>query len=155
MVKFKGRSMLRQTMKGKLIKSGFKIWSQCCSRSYTYNFKIYHGARIGETPKDSNFTMVEGVVLDLCELLAINVQYPTKKSERRFFCFEPPIHISGNCLVLRMKKGVIASISPWLCLHPFPQKNMNKIRQAVWVLSWREKMNNELFPLYTQDFGSF
>jgi hypothetical protein len=66
------------------------------------------------------------------------VQYPTKKSERRFFCFEPPIHISGNCLALdlnsegkeqsewwelgRMKKGVIGSISPWPCLHPTPQK---------------------------------
>jgi hypothetical protein len=72
MVKFKGRSMLRQTMKGKPIKSGFKIWSRCCSRGYTYNFEIYHGARIGETLKDSNFTMVEGVVLDLCKPLAKN-----------------------------------------------------------------------------------
>ena len=70
MVKFKGRSMFRQTMKGKPIKSGFKIWSRCCSRGYTYNFEIYHGARIGETLKDSNFTMVEGVVLDLCKPLA-------------------------------------------------------------------------------------
>jgi tetratricopeptide (TPR) repeat protein len=50
--------------------SGFKIWSRCCSRGYTYNFEIYHGARIGETLKDSNFTMVEGVVLDLCKPLA-------------------------------------------------------------------------------------
>jgi hypothetical protein len=72
MVKFKGRSMLRQTMKGKPIKSGFKIWSRCCSRGYTYKFDIYHGARICETPKDSNFTMVEEVVLDLCGPLAKN-----------------------------------------------------------------------------------
>jgi hypothetical protein len=72
MVKFKGRSMLQQTMKGKPIKSGFKIWSRCCSRGYTNNFEIYHGARIGETLKDSNFTMVEGVVLDLCKPLAKN-----------------------------------------------------------------------------------
>ncbi len=33
---------------------------------------LYHGARIGETLKDSNFTMVEVVVLDLCEPLAKN-----------------------------------------------------------------------------------
>ncbi len=32
----------------------------------------------------------------------------------------------------RMKKGVIGSISPWSFLNPFPPKNMNKIRQAVW-----------------------
>jgi hypothetical protein len=28
------------------------------------------------------------------------VQYPTKKSEQQFFCFKPPIHISGNCVWL-------------------------------------------------------
>jgi hypothetical protein len=32
MVKFKGRSVLRQKMKNKPIKSGFKIWSRCCKR---------------------------------------------------------------------------------------------------------------------------
>jgi hypothetical protein len=71
-----------------------------------------------------------------------------KKIRTAIFCFEPPIHILGNCLALdlnpggkeqsewwelgRMKKGVIGSISPWPCLHPIPPKNMNKIRQAVW-----------------------
>jgi hypothetical protein len=38
-------------------------------------------------------------------LLKLQVQYPTKKSERRFFCFEPPIHISGNCLALDLNSG--------------------------------------------------
>jgi hypothetical protein len=69
MVKFKVQSMLRQMMKGKPIKSGFKILSRCCSRGYTYKFEIFYGAQISKTPKDSNFTMMEGVVLDLCEPL--------------------------------------------------------------------------------------
>jgi hypothetical protein len=33
-----------QTMKGKPIKNGFKIWSRCCSRGYTHQFEMYHGA---------------------------------------------------------------------------------------------------------------
>jgi hypothetical protein len=83
-------------------------------------------------------TQEKGISNDFIIYISFYVQYPTKKSERRFFCFEPPIHISGNCLALdlnsegkeqsewwelgRMKKGVIGSISPWPCLHPTPQK---------------------------------
>jgi len=70
MVRFKGRSMLRQTMKNKPIKSGFKIWSRCCLRGYTYMFEIYHGARIGEKQGRSRKNeAVERVVVDLCEPL--------------------------------------------------------------------------------------
>jgi hypothetical protein len=35
MVKFKGRSKMRQTMKRKPIKSGFKLWSRCNDQGYT------------------------------------------------------------------------------------------------------------------------
>jgi hypothetical protein len=54
----------------------------------------------------------------------------------------------------RMKKGVIGSISPWPCLQPTPQK-YEQNQPGYVELSWREKMNNESFPLYLQDFGSF
>jgi hypothetical protein len=80
-----------------------------------------------------------------------------------FFCFGPPIHISGNCLALdlnsggkkqsewwelgRMKKGVIGSISPWPCLHPTPKK-YEQNQTGCLEFSWREKMNNELFPQF-------
>jgi hypothetical protein len=43
-----------------------------------------------------------------------------------------------------MKKGVIGSISPWPCLHPPPKYEQNQT--GCLELSWREKMNNELFP---------
>jgi hypothetical protein len=72
-----------------------------------------------------------------------------KKSERRFFCFEPPIRISGYCLALdsnsggreqsellelrRIKKGVIGLALGHVSLpSPPPLKKINKIRQAVW-----------------------
>jgi hypothetical protein len=70
MVKYKGRSMLRQTMKNKPIKSGFKIWSRCCHRGYTYKFEIYQGARFGEKQgRSRNNEAVERVVVDLCQPL--------------------------------------------------------------------------------------
>jgi hypothetical protein len=71
-----------------------------------------------------------------------------KKSERRFFCFEPPIRISGYCLALdsnsggreqsellelrRIKKGVIGLALGHVSLPSPPLKKINKIRQAVW-----------------------
>ena len=62
--------MLRQTMKGKHTKSGFKIWSRCCNRSFTYQFEIYLGSRLGVVPKIRNNDSVERVVLDLYRPLA-------------------------------------------------------------------------------------
>ncbi len=57
-------------MKNKPIKPGFKIWSRCCHRWYTYKFEIYQGARFGEKQKRSrNNEAVERVVVDLCQPL--------------------------------------------------------------------------------------
>jgi hypothetical protein len=38
---------------------------------------------------------------------------------------------------------------------PLPPKKYEQNQTGCLELSWREKMNNELFPLYMQDFGSF
>ncbi len=95
----------------------------------------------------------------LSPLSTINIQYRTKKSEQRFFCFEPPIHILGNCLALdpnsggkwqwewwelgRKKKR--SSVLNWsLSMSPLPRKknNMNKIRQDVWNFHGGRRMNN-------------
>ena len=72
MVKFKGRSKMRQTMKSKPIKSGFKLWSRCDDRGYTYQFEIYHGTRIGnaEAKRTRKNEATDQVVLDLCAPLA-------------------------------------------------------------------------------------
>ncbi|XP_047543240.1 piggyBac transposable element-derived protein 4-like [Vanessa atalanta] len=44
MVKFKGRSTLKQYMPKKPIKRGFKIWARCDSKTgYLYQFEIYTG----------------------------------------------------------------------------------------------------------------
>ncbi len=66
MVPSKGRSVLRQTMKKKPFKSGFKIWNRCCQKGYTYSFEIYQGARFGEKQGRSRSNeAVERVVVDL------------------------------------------------------------------------------------------
>ena len=69
MVKFKGRSMIRQSVRNKPIKSGFKLWSRCGPSGYTYQFEVYTGktaaglatSRKGESPGN--------IVLRLCDSL--------------------------------------------------------------------------------------
>jgi hypothetical protein len=63
---------MRQTMKSKPIKNGFKLWTCCDDRGYTYQFEIYHGTQIGNTEaKRTRKNEATGqVVLDLCAPLA-------------------------------------------------------------------------------------
>lgn len=44
MVKFKGRNAMKQYMKNKPIKWGFKMWARCCSKTgYLFQFDYYTG----------------------------------------------------------------------------------------------------------------
>ena len=44
MIKFKGRNAMKQYMKNKPIKWGFKMWARCCSRTgYLFQFDYYTG----------------------------------------------------------------------------------------------------------------
>nr|CAH7747061.1 unnamed protein product [Callosobruchus chinensis] len=43
MIKFKGRSSLKQFMPKKPVKRGYKVWSLADSEGYLYNFDIYTG----------------------------------------------------------------------------------------------------------------
>ena len=46
MIKFKGRSGIRQYVKNKPIKWGFKIWYRCASKTgYLYQFDLYLGKK--------------------------------------------------------------------------------------------------------------
>ena len=63
MVKFKGRSRMKQYMKSKPIKWGFKFWFCCSSKSgYLYQMDIYLGRK--QTP-EFNLGLGEEVVLQL------------------------------------------------------------------------------------------
>ena len=65
MCKFKGKSLMRQYMKNKPIKGGFKFWFCCGSKSgYLYEFDMYLGKK-GNT----EFGHGESVVLSLCKSL--------------------------------------------------------------------------------------
>ena len=45
MCKFKGRNVMKQYMRAKIVKWGYKIWKLCDSSSaYTLNFDVYTGA---------------------------------------------------------------------------------------------------------------
>ena len=63
MVKFKGRSRMKQYIKSKPIKCGFKFWFRCSSKScYLYQMDIYLGRK--QTP-GFNLGLGEEVVLQL------------------------------------------------------------------------------------------
>ena len=65
MVKFKGRSGMKQYIKSKPIKWGFKFWSYCLSKScYLHQVDIYLGRK--QTP-EFNLSLGEEVVLQLME----------------------------------------------------------------------------------------
>jgi hypothetical protein len=65
MVKFKGRSSIRQKMKDKPIKSGFKIFSRCNSEGYKYRFEIYQGLKKSENHAAQAGRSAEETVFDL------------------------------------------------------------------------------------------
>ena len=65
MCKFKGKSIMRQYMKNKPIKWGFKFWLRCGGKSgYLHEFDMYLGKK-GNT----EFGLGESVVLSLCQKL--------------------------------------------------------------------------------------
>jgi DNA excision repair protein ERCC-6 len=64
MVRFKGHNMMKQYMKSKPIRWGFKLWVRACSKTgYVYEFDIYTGRKAQET----EFGLGESVVLQLTE----------------------------------------------------------------------------------------
>lgn len=63
MVKFKGRSCMKQYMPMKPIKRGYKVWARCDARSgYLYCFEIYTGKTDNKDEAGLGFT----VVTNLC-----------------------------------------------------------------------------------------
>lgn len=66
MVKFKGRSALKQYLPLKPTKRGIKVWERCDSTTdYTYNFNIY----CGKEGRNNSGTLGERVVTKLCETI--------------------------------------------------------------------------------------
>ena len=61
MIKFKGKHYMKQYMRNKPIKWGFKVWCRCCSETgYLYDFNFYTGKKI-----NTEVGLGESVVKDL------------------------------------------------------------------------------------------
>ncbi|CAG5053672.1 unnamed protein product [Parnassius apollo] len=64
MIKFKGKSSMKQYMPKKPIKRGYKCWCRCDSKTgYLYQFQIY----TGKTDNTAEEGLGCRVVLDLCQ----------------------------------------------------------------------------------------
>ena len=58
MCKFKGRNTMKQYMKAKIIKWGYRIWKLCdATNAYVLNFDVYTGAKSGK--KDTSSVVME------------------------------------------------------------------------------------------------
>ena len=65
MCKFKGRSSMKQYIKNKSIKWGFKYWYRCDSETgYVYQLEFYQGRK-----EKRELNLGSSVVLDLCQVL--------------------------------------------------------------------------------------
>lgn len=74
MVKFKGRSSMKQWMEKKPIKRGYKIWARCDSKTgYLYRFEVYTG-KSEKLPEEG---LGASVVLNLCNSLTGQLKHIT------------------------------------------------------------------------------
>ncbi|XP_026328038.1 piggyBac transposable element-derived protein 4-like [Hyposmocoma kahamanoa] len=84
MVKYKGRSSMKQYMPNKPIKRGYKVWARCDSETgYLYSFDIYTGK--ATSTDDNTGGLGYRVVMELCR----NVQPYTLVAFDNFFTSLP------------------------------------------------------------------
>lgn len=67
MIKFKGRSVLKQYLPMKPIKRGYKLWCLADQRGFIKNFIIYQGKNTEISLKFADYSVGEKVVLELTE----------------------------------------------------------------------------------------
>lgn len=65
MIKFKGRSSLKQYMPKKPVKRGYKVWMLCASTGYNLKFQIYTGKSNDGVERDLGARVVKTLVDDL------------------------------------------------------------------------------------------
>lgn len=65
MIKFKGRSSIKQYNPMKPIKRGYKIWSMADQKGYMLAFKVYQGKEENVSSEFENYGLGERVVLKL------------------------------------------------------------------------------------------
>lgn len=65
MIKFKGRSSLKQYMPKKPVKRGYKVWMLCASNGYNLKFDIYTGKSEGGVQRELGAQVVKKLCQDL------------------------------------------------------------------------------------------
>ena len=95
MCKFKGKSLMRQCMKNKPIKWGFKFWFRCGSKSgYLYQLDMYLGRK-----SKAEFGLGESVVLSPCKNL----------KSRYCYVFFDNFFTSPNLILKLFEDGIYAT----------------------------------------------
>lgn len=143
MVKFKGRSTLKQYMPQKPIKRGYKVWARCDSETgYLYQFNVYIGK--SETQEDGDGGLGYKVVMDLCR----TVESGTLVAFDNFFTSLPLLEMLHQKSIFSV--GTVRQNRKGLPPRLLPQKgdkNENKLKAGefmvqyaapIAVIKWRD-----------------
>lgn len=144
MIKFKGRSTLKQYMPAKPIKRGYKVWARCDAKTgYLYEFNIYTGRDNTDCTSINDAGLGYKVVTSLCK----NVPANTLIAIDRFFSSLPlleTLHSKGIYCVgtfIANRKGIPLSIkeTPRKAEKLAPGEFMYEYSHPTSVIRWHDK----------------
>lgn len=119
MVPYYGHNSIKQFMKGKPVRYGYKIWMLCSSSGYCYQFDIYCGKKSRPSVSDDHTDLPLGskVVMDLLDCVpdkkAINVCFDNFFTSHHLLKLlrEDDVQATGTARVDRMRLGSCALLT--------------------------------------------
>ncbi|KAL3192155.1 hypothetical protein MRX96_059266 [Rhipicephalus microplus] len=124
MIKFKGRSSLKQYMPKKPVKRGYKVWMLCASSGYNLKFDIYTVSRTLEFAATGAFWPPYPVPTICCQAMA-----GRDASAARGSCCKTVLVLKSTCLrsipvcALRARQSTV-STSIVAFSQPFEHRNL-------------------------------
>ncbi|XP_051168423.1 piggyBac transposable element-derived protein 3-like [Leptopilina boulardi] len=106
MLRFYGRSVLKQFIKGKPVRFGIKLWALCSSNGYLFDFEIYCGKMDNKSEKLANCTLGSRVVINMLQVVFRNVHLRNREDLHIYF---DNLFTSPDLLVHLKKYGLVAT----------------------------------------------
>lgn len=106
MLKFFGRSILKQFIRGKPIRFGIKLWALCSAQGYLYDFEIYCGKNHNKIQKLSNCALGSRVVMNMLQPV---LQRVTLHNRNRLHIYFDNLFTSPDLLIHLKKFGLCAT----------------------------------------------
>ncbi|XP_058810523.1 piggyBac transposable element-derived protein 3-like [Phymastichus coffea] len=106
MLKFYGRTVLRQFIKGKPVRFGIKMWALCCANGYLFDFEIYCGKNSDTDGVLSKCALGSRVVVNMLQVVFSTV---TLRNRDRLHIYFDNLFTSPDLLIHLKKYGLCAT----------------------------------------------